>query len=139
MTAVQRPPDAPRAPGRAKAPSAAADAGRGTGRRAARTTPARYRMWSIAVAGLIALATLAATASASQMRSSTRRARANSGPVLVAAQQLVSSIAEADAAATAAFLSGRDEDPEQRRLYEQALARSSEQIEDIASLAGVDA
>ncbi len=72
------------------------------------------------------------------MRSSTRRAEASSGPVLVAAQQLVSSLAEADAAATAAFLSGRDEDPEQRRLYEEALARAGRQVEEIASLAGRD-
>jgi hypothetical protein len=106
---------------------------------ASRTTPGRYRLWSLATAALLALATVAAAASAAQMRSSTRRAETNSGPVLVATQQLVSSLAEADAAASAAFLSGRDEDPEQRRLYEQALARSGQQVDEIASLAGRDA
>ena len=60
------------------------------------------------------------------------------GPVLVATQQLVASLAEADAAASAAFLSGQNEDPEQRRLYEQALARAGQQVEEIAALAGDD-
>ena len=39
---------------------------------------------------------------------------------------------------TAAFLSGRDEDPEQRRLYEQALARAEQQMEQIAARVGDD-
>ena len=34
---------------------------------------------------------------------------------------------------TAAFLSGRDEDPEQRRLYEEALTRATQQVAGIAS------
>ena len=77
-------------------------------RTASTTTPGRYRLWSLVTAFLLALATVTAVASASQMRSSTRTARSTSGPVLVATQQLVSSLAEADAAASAAFLSGRD-------------------------------
>lgn len=105
---------------------------------ASRTTPGRYRLWSLAAALVLVVATVAATASGSRMRSSTHRARNESGPVLVATQQLVSSVAEADAAASAAFLSGRNEDPEQRRLYEQALARAGQQVEDIAALAGSD-
>ena len=107
-------------------------------RQASGTTPGRYRLWSLGTAILLALATLTSVASASQMRSSTKRAESTTGPVLVATQQLVSSLAEADAAATAAFLSGRDEDPEQRRLYEQALARAGQQVEEVASLAGKD-
>ena len=102
------------------------------------TMPGRYRLWSVAVAVILALAALAATASATRMRSSTRRAHTDSGPVLVATQQLVSSLAEADAAASAAFLSGRDEDPEQRRQYEQALGRATQQVNDIASLTGAN-
>lgn len=107
-------------------------------RAASRTTPGRYRLWSLASAGALVVAAVAATASASQMRSSTQRAEAGSGPSLVATQQLVSSLAEADAAASAAFLSGKDEDPEQRRLYEEALARAGQQVEEIAALAGRD-
>jgi CHASE3 domain sensor protein len=107
-------------------------------RTASTTTPGRYRLWSLGTAVLLALATLLTVGSATQMRSSTQRAEATTGPVLVATQQLVSSLAEADAAATSAFLSGRDEDPEQRRLYEQALARAGQQLEEVASLAGKD-
>lgn len=105
---------------------------------ASRTTPGRYRLWSLVAAAVLIVATVTATASATTMRSSTRRAENNSGPVLVATQQLVSSLAEADAAASAAFLSGRSGDPEQRRLYEQALARAGQQVDDIAALAGQD-
>lgn len=107
-------------------------------RAAARTTPGRYRLWSVGTAALLALAIVTSGVSTSRMRAATHRARSTSGPVLVATQQLVASLAEADAAASAAFLSGQPEDPEQRRLYEQALARASAQVEDIASLAGGD-
>lgn len=102
------------------------------------TTPGRYRVWSVVVAALLAWSALAATVSAASMRSGTHHAEANSGPVLVSTQLLVADLAEADAAATAAFLSGANEDPDQRRTYEQALGRANEQIEDIASLAGDD-
>ncbi|MEA2973538.1 MAG: hypothetical protein QOG82_1996 [Actinomycetota bacterium] len=107
-------------------------------RAASRSTPGRYRLWSLAAVAVLVLAAVAATASAAQMRAATNRVRTNSGPVLVATQQLVSSLAEADAAQTAAFLSGREEDPEQRRLYEQALARAEQQMEQIAARVGDD-
>ena len=107
-------------------------------RAAAATTPGRYRLWSIVTAALLLATALAGWAAATALRSGTDRIRNNAGPVLVATQQLVSSLAEADAAATAAFLSGRPEDPESRRLYEQALARASAQIEDVSALIGTD-
>lgn len=108
-------------------------------RAALRTTAGRYRLWSLAAALALVAGALVAALAANTLRTSTHRAAANSGPVLVATQQLVSSLAEADAAATAAFLSGANEDPEQRRLYEQALARSNQQLEQIAALVGDDA
>lgn len=107
-------------------------------RAAAATTPGRYRLWSVATAVLLLATAVAGWAAATAMRSGTDRIRNNAGPVLVATQQLVSSLAEADAAATAAFLSGRTEDPESRRLYEQALARANEQLQDVAALIGDD-
>ena len=107
-------------------------------RAALRTTAGRYRLWSLAAAVALVAAAVVAALAANSLRTATRRAAANSGPVLVATQQLVSSLAEADAAGTAAFLSGADEDPEQRRLYEQALARSNQQLEQIAALVGDD-
>jgi hypothetical protein len=107
-------------------------------RAAAATTPGRYRLWSVVTAALLLATAVAGWAAATALRSGTDRIRNNAGPVLVATQQLVSSLAEADAAATAAFLSGRNEDPESRRLYEQALARASAQIEDVSALIGDD-
>ncbi|HEV3496139.1 MAG TPA: hypothetical protein VHA34_07315 [Actinomycetes bacterium] len=107
-------------------------------RAAAATTPGRYRLWSVVTAALLLATAVAGWAAATALRSGTDRIRNNAGPVLVATQQLVSSLAEADAAATAAFLSGRQEDPESRRLYEQALARASAQIEDVSALIGDD-
>ena len=107
-------------------------------RAVAATTPGRYRLWSAATAVLLIATGVAGWAAATALRSGTDRIRNNAGPVLVATQQLVSSLAEADAAATAAFLSGRPEDPESRRLYEQALARAGAQIEDVSALIGND-
>jgi len=107
-------------------------------RAAARTTPGRYRLWSVGTALALVLAVVVSAVATSRMRSATQRAESTSGPMLVATQQLVASLAEADAAASAAFLSGQNEDPEQRRLYEQALARSGQQVEEIAALAGDD-
>ena len=151
MTAVAQPPAGQGQPAGAPAPATnRARPGPGVALRPGRrrilsrirvalgSTAGRYRLWSVAAALFLLAGAVVAAAAATHMRSSTRRAAANSGPVLVATQQLVSSLAEADAAATAAFLSGRDEDPEQRRLYEQALARSSQQLERIAALVGDD-
>ena len=107
-------------------------------RAAAATTPGRYRLWSVATVVLLLATAVAGWAAATALRSGTDRIRNNAGPVLVATQQLVASLAEADAAATAAFLSGRQEDPESRRLYEQALARASAQIQDVSALIGDD-
>ena len=107
-------------------------------RAAAATTPGRYRLWSVVTAVLLLATAVAGWAAATALGSGTDRIRNNAGPVLVATQQLVSSLAEADAAATAAFLSGRTEDPESRRLYEQALARANAQIEDVSALIGDD-
>jgi hypothetical protein len=102
------------------------------------TTPGRYRLWSGAVAVALVAIAVVGTAAATALQSGTDDIRSNSGPVLVATQELVASLAEADAAASAAFLSGRQEDPEQRRLYEEALARANAQLEDVSSLIGDD-
>ena len=107
-------------------------------RAAAATTPGRYRLWSVVTAVLLLATAAAGWAAATALRSGTDRIRNNAGPVLVATQSLVSSLAEADAAATAAFLSGAQEDPESRRLYEQALARANEQIQEVSALIGDD-
>ncbi|HVF33042.1 MAG TPA: hypothetical protein VM933_08395 [Acidimicrobiales bacterium] len=107
-------------------------------RQAAASTPGRFRLWSLVVAGGLVVLGVAGGVAASALVDSTDRIRRNAGPVLVATQSVTASLAEADAAATAAFLSGREEDPEQRRLYEQALARAVQQTEEVSSLIGDD-
>ena len=107
-------------------------------RRAASTTPGLYRLASIALALLLVLSAAIATLAANRTELSSRRLKANTAPVLVATQTLLASLAEADAAATAAYLSGADEDREQRRLYEEALARATAQSEEISALIGDD-
>jgi len=108
------------------------------GRGVTRPTPTLYRAYSIA--GGVALLLVAITASAlvGALTDRTDRVRDRTGPVLVATQQLYSSLAEADAAATAVQLSGANENREQRRFYEQALERSTQQIERVATLIGDD-
>ena len=103
-----------------------------------RSTPARYRLLSIVCVAALGLAALVAFLAARSLTDATDRARANTGPVLVATQDVFASIAEADAASAAVFLSGTDEDREQRRLYEVALERATAQLEEVSRLVGDD-
>jgi hypothetical protein len=103
-----------------------------------RPTPARYREFRIASGAALVLLAIAASALVGSLANRTDRVRDRTGPVLVATQQLFSSLAEADAAATAVQLAGVVENREQRRFYEQALERSTQQIERVATLIGDD-
>lgn len=103
-----------------------------------RTTPAILRTWSVVITVLVLLAALLASLAARQFVSGAEQIEQNTGPVLISTQGLVASIAEADAANTAVFLSGENEDRQQRRLYETALSRAPQQIEDISSGIGDD-
>jgi CHASE3 domain sensor protein len=103
-----------------------------------RSTPTYYRAYSLVAGAALVLAAVAASALIGALSDRTDRVRDRTGPVLVATQQLYSSLAEADAAATAVQLSGADENREQRRFYEQALERSTQQIERVATLIGDD-
>jgi hypothetical protein len=102
------------------------------------TTPGRYRAWSIVVVAALLATAVAGYVAARQLADATDRLEANTGPVLVATQDLVASLSEADAAATAAFLSGAPEDREQRGVYEDALSRAARQLEEVSSLIGDD-
>ncbi len=81
---------------------------------------------------------LACVLTARALTTASDRAQDSTGPVLVATQELFASIAEADAASAAVFLSGVDEDREQRRLYELALERSSAQVQEVSRLVDED-
>lgn len=141
MTATASRPNPP-APADPAAADPAAPAARPAGssrlRRVVATTPRRYRAASVGISLLLIVAIAAGMAAYLGARDATGRLRASTGPVLVAAQSLLASLAEADAAATAAFLSGVPEDRDQRRLYEDALARAGRQLEEVAAIIGAE-
>ncbi|MEA3218539.1 MAG: hypothetical protein QOJ19_4695, partial [Acidimicrobiia bacterium] len=105
-------------------------------RRIGATTPGRFRLVSLLGVAAVLVAVVVSAVGAAALSSSTDRLRSSSAPALVATQEVFSSLAEADAAATAAFLSGQQEDREQRRLYEDALVRSLQRLTEVARLVG---
>ncbi len=102
------------------------------------STPRLFRVWSLACLVAVGLAGLLSFIATSSLVSSTRRIERNSGPVLVATQDVLASVAEADAASTSIFLAGQNEDRAQRLLYEESLSRSVSQVEEVARLIGDD-
>lgn len=102
--------------------------------RGPRTTPELLRAMSVGIAVLAVAFGVVAFVAARGTSATTISIRDNDGPVLVSLQTLGASLAEADAAATAAFLSGEDEDPRARSAYLAALDRSVATVESIASL-----
>lgn len=106
-----------------------------------RKTPTVLYTWVGIILVFLALSALLSFLAVQTMSASSDRIVNSTGPVVVSTQGLVASIAEADAANTAVFLSGidgADEDVSQRRLYESALARAPQQIEDISAGIGDD-
>jgi len=101
-------------------------------------TPGRLRALAIIVTALIALAGVVAFVLASQLTSNTDQIDDSTGPVLISTQQMLASLAEADAAATSVFRSGLNEDREQRQLYIDALERATAEHETVARLIGDD-
>ena len=95
-------------------------------------------MASLVALGAIVLTALASVVAAQSLTTSSNRAERSTGPALVATQDVFASIAEADAASAAVFLSGANGDREQRRLYELALERSTAQLEEVSRLVGDD-
>lgn len=100
------------------------------------TTPGRLGGLLIAVVVVCALASGVASATLAARSAAVVRVRDNAAPVVIATQRLSSSLAEADAAATAAFLSGIPEDKSQRQDYESSLARVAASVEQAARLIG---
>ena len=98
-----------------------------------RTTPAILRTWSVVLSALLVLAAVTASLATLAFETSVERVAQNTGPVLISTQGLVASIAEADAANTAVFLSGDDQDRQQRSLFLGAMSRAPQQIEDISA------
>lgn len=96
-------------------------------------------MGAVAVAILVAFAAVGAFA-AFVVSASGRTVEDNVAPSLIAVQGLSSSVAEANANATAAFLSASSgpEDRQRRVAYQASIERSARQAEELASLIGDD-
>lgn len=104
-------------------------------------TPTILYTWAGAIAVLMLIVAALSFFAVRTMTTTGDRIENSTGPVLISTQGLVASIAEADAANSTVFLSaldGGDEDVSQRRLYESALARAPQQIEDISAGIGDD-
>ena len=109
--------------------------------KAGRSTPDTLYAWAGVIAFLLLIVAALSFLAVQTMSSTGDRIENSTGPVLITTQGLVASIAEADAANSTVFLSavdGGDEDVSQRRLYESAIARAPQQIEDISAGIGDD-
>ncbi len=103
-------------------------------------TPGWYRVSTAIGLALIVAFAAVATAAAFVIRGSSTTIEDNTAPSLVAVQDLLASVAEANASATAVFLSGSTgvEDRSRRNLYLDALDRSARQTEEVAAGVGDD-
>ncbi len=95
--------------------------------------PARLRTWSVALVALIALSGTFSAIAAVRMGSATDSIRDSTGPLLIGSQELIASLAEADASNTSVFLAGETGDRQSRLAYETAMDRAARQIERLAA------
>ncbi len=142
MSAVQQPPLPPPdvvAPGaaptelkprRSRRPPATSDT---------KSTPAFLRQWNVALLILIGAFAVVGSIASLVMRSASETTADNTAPALIGIQDLFASVAEANAAATAAFLSTSatgTEDRVNRNLYQDAIRRASGQSEEVSAIIG---
>ena len=145
MSAVQQP---PLPPPEAVAPAAAVSElkPRGFGSRIertphARSTPAFLRQWNVILLVLVGAFAVVGSIAALVMQSASNTTAQNTAPALIGVQDLFASVAEANAAATAAFLSTSAtgaEDRVNRNLYVDAIRRASGQTEEVSAIIGDD-
>lgn len=107
-------------------------------RRLLSTTPGQLRVESIAVLAVALLAGLLAALVIGDQTSNTARIAEESEPVIVSARRVQTSLAEANAAAATAFLSGGVENADKRADYETAMDTAAIELERAASLVGDD-
>lgn len=102
------------------------------------STPVRFRTTAaVAAVALVVFAAVGLTTARDRGRA-TAHLRDHAAPTLIAAQDVSSSLAEADAAAVSAFLSGAKEDRDARALYQRSLERVSGSLEQASRLIGDD-
>lgn len=145
MSAVTQP---PLPPPEVVAPGAAATALKARGLRRPvvptddqRSTPAFLRQWNVILLVLVAAFAVVGSIAALVTRSASERTADNTAPALIGVQDLFASVAEANTAATAAFLTvsatGED-DRVNRNLYQDAIRRAAGQTEEVSAIIGPD-
>ncbi|MGH1489030.1 MAG: hypothetical protein ACRBK7_06480 [Acidimicrobiales bacterium] len=144
MSAVQQP---PLPPPEIVAPAAAATElkARGFQRAAPSTrntsTPGFLRRWNVILLALVAAFAVVGSISSLVMRSASQTTANNTAPALIGVQDLFASVAEANTAATAAYLStstSGTEDRVNRNLYQDAIRRATSQAEEVSAIIGAD-
>jgi hypothetical protein len=103
-----------------------------------RTTPVLLRYASVSIVLLSLLAGLAAALAVSERQSATSTAWRSSEPLLVTAQDIDTSLSDADTTAAASFLKGRLESAELESRYQSDVARASSDLALAAQEAGSD-
>lgn len=142
MSAVQQPPLPPPdvvAPGAAPTELKPRRSRRPPTASGEKSTPAFLRQWNVALLILIGAFAVVGSIASLVMRSASETTADNTAPALIGIQDLFASVAEANAAATAAFLSTSatgTEDRVNRNLYQDAIRRASGQSEEVSAIIG---
>ncbi len=100
------------------------------------TTPGRLRVASLLIVVLVVIVWIVATASLDARRHATHDAGVTIEPLLVATQDMYTSLADADATAASAFLSGGIEPTAVRQRYVDDLNKATGQLPAVARGAG---
>ena len=104
-------------------------------------TPGFLRRWNVILLVLVAAFAVVGSIASLVMRSASQTTADNTAPALIGIQDLFASVAEANTAATAAYLSTRatgTEDRVNRNLYQDAIRRASAQTEEVSATIGSD-
>ncbi len=100
------------------------------------TTPGRLRLASVVLVAALVLAGVVAGLAASARRDATRTVVDRATPELVAAESLFAALADADAAASSAYLKAGTEPPELRRRYERDIELAGRHLARLGTAAG---
>ncbi|MEL6980978.1 MAG: hypothetical protein AAFO29_00995 [Actinomycetota bacterium] len=106
-----------------------------------RSTPSFLKRWNVILMGLVAAFAVVGSVASLIMGQASSTTASNTAPALVGIQDLFASVAEANTAATAAFLATDatgTEDRINRNLYQDAIRRAAVQAEDVSATIGSD-
>ncbi len=107
----------------------------------AASTPSFLRRWNVVLLVLVASFAVVGAVASLVIRSASTATAESTAPALVGVQDLFASVAEANTAATAAFLATDAtgvEDRINRNLYQDAIRRASAQAEEVSATIGDD-